>query len=129
MKSATPVWLGRELESLFRRNYLREHIHTSALSWESLEWDGCFGLRNIAPDEHPCSIMNLELKLAREILPPLPAIFGNRCCPRTAERFMRSLSHGVGMCMAAKASSVRVSNERKRKSAAASGEEGGDGSD
>lgn len=44
---------------------------------------------------------------------------------------MRSLSQGVAMCLAARASSVRVTNARKRKSSAAAGgdEEAGSGSD
>lgn len=163
VKAAVPPWLPRELEALFRRNY---HPEASA-GWDPDEWDECFGLRSVAPDEHPCSIMNLEVRLAKEQLPPeaepatrdraqanpclvCPAVFRplasalcrlpmqvpcSLCVPhimcvfaQAVERFMRCLSQGVAMCLAARSSCVRVTNARKRKSSAA-GDGAGSGSD
>ena len=61
LKAAVPPWVKRELEGLFHRNYQPE----LTAAWDPTSWDECFGLRSVTPDAHPCSIMNLEVKLAK----------------------------------------------------------------
>ena len=57
--------------------------------------------------------------------PPAPPAIDDFPEPRAVavEEFMRAMSQGVGMCLAARSAGVRVTNERKRKAPPAADEE------
>ena len=101
------------------RRLLDVSEHNYGLHMNSWKND-CFGLRSLKPDEHPCSIMTLEVRVAKEqLVPPAsPLLFSPDAHvqpARMVERYMHCLSQGVGMCMAARSANVRVTNDRKRR--------------
>lgn len=99
VRAAVPAWLGRELEALFKRIHPREAVQSawnaSYRQHQTAPADGdCFGLRAFSPDEHPVSVMSLEVKLAKQMLPPVLPNSQSSAYPaaRAVEQFMRSLS-------------------------------------
>ena len=121
VKASVPVWLARELEALSRR--LLAVSERNYIEYMSNWQKDCFGLRSLKPDEHPCSIMTLEVRIANEQLVPSACASPLSSPPdaprvqpdRMVERYMHILSQGVGMCMAARSANVRVTNDRKRR--------------
>ncbi len=138
VRAAVPAWLGRELDALFKRVHPLENPTAawkeSYMQHKSKTLEDCFGLRPFSPDEHPVGIMNMKVKLAKQLLPPSPRLDKTHPAEMVVEQFMLSLSQvrvflsnvlvptltvsasqGMGLCLAARAASVRVTSDRKRK--------------
>lgn len=82
----------------------------------------------ITAEDHPCSMMVLEIKEAKSMLPP-PNAYSSANSILVVERFMRTLSQGVSLSHLAKTTMVKLTAERKRKNTEKEGGGGGVDSD